>query len=161
MPDPTSHFPLPASRVLLDGDEAQARVVLDGAVEPEGGLGEEDEVAVGVAGEAAALDARDGVEVLGRAHHPARERPRLGVEDDVAAIEGLSEAMLVALGKKGIKTLDDLGDLATDELVSKTNGVLKDFGISEDDGNRIIMAARAHWFEDESAGEDAPADGTR
>jgi N utilization substance protein A len=39
--------------------------------------------------------------------------------------------------------------------------MLKDFGISEDDGNRIIMAARAHWFEDETAGEDAPADGTR
>ena len=70
--------------------------------------------------------------------------------------------MLVALGKKGIKTLDDLGDLATDELVSKTIGVLKDFGMSDDDGNRIIMAARAHWFEDEAtAGEDAPADGTR
>ena len=58
--------------------------------------------------------------------------------------------------------MDDLGDLATDELVAKTNGILKDFGISEDDGNRIIMAARAHWFADEAtAGEDAPADGTR
>ncbi len=102
------------------------------------------------------------IEALERRDAAAREeRTALGVEDDVAAIEGLTEAMLVALGKKGIKTLDDLGDLATDELVSKTNGVLKDFGISEDDGNRIIMAARAHWFEDESAGEDAPADGTR
>jgi N utilization substance protein A len=69
--------------------------------------------------------------------------------------------MLVVLGKKAIKTLDDLGDLATDELVSKSIGVLKDFGLSEDDGNRIIMAARAHWFDEPTAGEDAPADGTR
>ena len=102
------------------------------------------------------------IEALERREAAARdERIALGVEDDVAGIEGLSEAMLVALGKKGIKTLDDLGDLATDELVSKSIGVLKDFGISEEDGNRIIMAARAHWFEDETAGEDAPADGTR
>jgi N utilization substance protein A len=71
--------------------------------------------------------------------------------------------MLVVLGKKGIRTLDDLGDLATDELVAKSSGVLKDFGLGEDEGNRIIMAARAHWFDDDSstAGEDAPADGTR
>jgi N utilization substance protein A len=103
------------------------------------------------------------IEALERREAAAREeRTALGVEDDVAAIEGLTEAMLVALGKKGIKTLDDLGDLATDELVSKGSGVLKDFGLSDDDGNRIIMAARAHWFEDEVAtAEDAPADGTR
>ena len=103
------------------------------------------------------------IEALERREAAAREeRTALGVEDDVAAIDGLSEAMLVALGKKGIKTLDDLGDLATDELVSKGSGVLKDFGLSDDDGNRIIMAARAHWFADEvTAAEDAPADGTR
>ena len=102
------------------------------------------------------------IEALERRDAAAREeRTALGVEDDVAAIEGLTEAMLVALGKKGIKTLDDLGDLATDELVSKGSGVLKEFGLSDDDGNRIIMAARAHWFADETAGEDAPADGTR
>ena len=84
------------------------------------------------------------------------ERRELGVEDALAAIEGLSEPMLVVLGKAGIKTLDDLGDLATDELVAKHSGILKAFGISDDDGNRIIMAARAHWFEDE-AGEVAHA----
>jgi N utilization substance protein A len=103
------------------------------------------------------------IEALERREAAAREeRIALGVEDEVAAIEGLTEAMLVALGKKGIKTLDDLGDLATDELVAKNIGVLRDFGISEDEGNRIIRAARAHWFEDHTTvGEDAPADGTR
>ena len=102
------------------------------------------------------------VEALERREAAAREERRgLGVEDDVAAIEGLTEAMLVVLGKKGIKTLDDLGDLATDELVGRS-GLLKEFSLSDDDGNRIIMAARAHWFADEESGEAAadeqPAD---
>ena len=99
-------------------------------------------------------------EALERREAAAREERRaLGVSDDLAAIDGLSEKMLVTLGKAGIKTLDDLGDLATDELVSKREGVLKEYGLGEDEGNRIIMAARAHWFEGEDAsGEDAPAD---
>jgi N utilization substance protein A len=86
--------------------------------------------------------------------------------------------MLVTLGKAGIKTLDDLADLATDELVEKRRaqpprrsenapkienkgGILAEYGLSDEQGNEIIMAARAHWFEDEAAadtGEDADAE---
>ena len=29
--------------------------------------------------------------------------------------------------------------------------MLADYGLSEEQGNEIIMAARAHWFEDEAA----------
>jgi N utilization substance protein A len=37
--------------------------------------------------------------------------------------------------------------------------VLAEYGLTEEQGNEIIMAARAHWFEDEDAkGEDAVAD---
>src|SRR5207237_4060478 len=89
------------------------------------------------------------------------ERTELGVQDELATIEGLTEAMLVELGKKGVKTLDDLGDLATDELVDQRTGILRTFKLGEDAGNRIIMAARAHWFDDDGAtesGEVAPAD---
>jgi N utilization substance protein A len=103
-------------------------------------------------------------EALDRREAAARaERQALGVDDALAAIEGLTEAMLVTLGKAGVKTLDDLGDLATDELVSKRDGILKEYGISDEDGNRIIMAARAHWFEgDDAAGEeDAQADASQ
>ena len=78
----------------------------------------------------------------------------------------LTEAMLVTLGKAGVKTLDDLADLATDELVAKKRvdqrrrrenkdedkgGILAEYGLSEEQGNEIIMAARAHWFEGEEA----------
>jgi N utilization substance protein A len=79
------------------------------------------------------------------------KRRELGVADDVAAIEGLAPAMLVALGEKGVKTLDDLADLAADELNDPKDGILKDFELSTEDANAIIMAARAHWFEDEKS----------
>ncbi len=105
------------------------------------------------------------LEALERRESAAREERRsLGVEDALADMPHLTEAMLVTLGKAGIKTLDDLSDLATDELVARKRqgdrrrgkenaddkgGVLAEFGLSEEQGNEIIMAARAHWFEDE------------
>jgi N utilization substance protein A len=30
-------------------------------------------------------------------------------------------------------------------------GILGEYGLTEEQGNEIIMAARAHWFEDEPA----------
>lgn len=105
------------------------------------------------------------------------ERRELGVDDALADIPHLTEAMLVTLGKAGIKTLDDLADLATDELVQKRRvdprrrdnarterpedraGVLAEYGLSDEQGNEIIMAARAHWFDDEpAAAEAAPSE---
>jgi len=105
-------------------------------------------------------------------------RRELGVDDAIAALPHMNEAMLVVLGKAGIKTLDDVGDLATDELVEKRRieprrkevranepkgGVLASFNLSMEQGNEIIMAARqaAGWFDDDDAaavGEDAVAD---
>jgi transcription termination/antitermination protein NusA len=111
-------------------------------------------------------------EALERREEAAREERRsLGVSDDLATIPHLTEAMLVTLGRAGIKTLDDLADLATDELIAKRRaeprrrqesaprsedkgGILAEYGLSEEQGNEIIMAARAHWFE----GEDAVAE---
>ncbi|MGE0714022.1 MAG: transcription termination factor NusA [Alphaproteobacteria bacterium] len=75
------------------------------------------------------------------------KRRDLGVDDAVAAIEGLTPQMLVALGEKGVKTLDDLADLAGDELVE----IVGKDALEEDAANAIIMAARAHWFESEEA----------
>jgi N utilization substance protein A len=120
-------------------------------------------------------------EALERREDAAREERRaMGVEDALAEMPYLSEQMLVTLGKAGIRTLDDLADLATDELVAKKRpeqrrqresnrpedkgGLLADYGLTEEQGNEIIMAARAHWFEDEATsetGEDAVADTSR
>ncbi|BAE52877.1 transcription termination factor NusA [Paramagnetospirillum magneticum] len=71
-------------------------------------------------------------------------RKDMGVADEMAAIEGLAPSMLVKLGDKGIKTLDDLGDLAGDELID----ILGKDAMTEDEANAVIMAARAHWFEE-------------
>jgi N utilization substance protein A len=77
-------------------------------------------------------------------------RKELGVEDAIAAIEGITPGMLVALGEKGVKTLDDLGDLASDELIEIVGKeAMSEEAMSEEDANRVIMAARAHWFEGE------------
>jgi len=92
------------------------------------------------------------------------ERRNLGVTDELAAINGLSAQMLVTLGKAGIKTIDNLGDLATDELIDPGapdgdgRGVLADYSLDEEDANALIMSARAHWFEeDESVAEGGEA----
>ena len=73
------------------------------------------------------------------------KRRTLGVTDELAAIEGMTPAMMVTLGEKGVKTLDDLGDLAGDELVE----IVGKDALTEEQANVIIMAARAHWFEGE------------
>ena len=74
-------------------------------------------------------------------------RQELGVTDEVAAIEVMTPAMLVALGEKGVKTLDDLADLASDELVE----IVGTEAMDEEAANEVIMAARAHWFADADA----------
>jgi N utilization substance protein A len=82
-------------------------------------------------------------------------RLELGVTEELAAVAGMTPAMLVALGDKGIKTLDDLADLASDELIENVQGVAK---LSQDEANAIIMAARAHWFADGGDAAPAPAE---
>lgn len=162
----------------LDVDETLAQLLVAE------GFGALEEVAYVEADEIASIEGFDeelaaelqnrAAEALERREAANREERRnLGVEDALAEMPYLTEAMLVTLGKAGIKTLDDLADLATDELIQKKRpeqrrqrepnnrpedkgGVLGEYGLSEEQGNEIIMAARAHWFEDE--GEDAVAE---
>jgi transcription termination/antitermination protein NusA len=78
-----------------------------------------------------------------RASQLEDKRVALGVSDEVAAIHGLTAQNLIALGKNGIKSLDDLADLANDELLE----IVGLGHMSRETANGIIMAARAHWFE--------------
>ena len=79
------------------------------------------------------------------------KRRELGVEDAVADAGGFSAAMMVTLGEKGVKTLDDLADLAADELIE----ILGTEAIDEETANAVIMAARQHWFEADESNEEA------
>ncbi|NNC73207.1 MAG: transcription termination/antitermination protein NusA [Sphingomonadaceae bacterium] len=159
------------------------------------GFSEMEEVAYVDPSEIAAIEGLDdeiagelqtrAVEALEKREEASRaKRKELGVEDALGEMPYLTEAMLVTLGEAGIKTLDDLADLATDELIEKKprqqrrrdqdaiaskrtedkGGVLGAYSFTEEQGNEIIMAARAHWFEDEEPApstkeeEAAPAD---
>jgi N utilization substance protein A len=88
------------------------------------------------------------------------EAEELGIQEDLLGFSELTLPTVVALGRKGVKSLDEFADLAADELVE----MLPDSGLSEDEAGRLIMAARAHWFGDEEqaaegqgAGEDEGA----
>jgi N utilization substance protein A len=85
------------------------------------------------------------------------KRKELGVADDLAAIPGLTAAMLVTLGEAGVLTRDQLAEFAGFELSDPADGLLRKHGISEDDANAIIMAARAHWFADDKPVDAAAA----
>ena len=60
--------------------------------------------------------------------------------------------MLCALGKKQIKSLKDLAELSTDELVGgydekggkrfKIDGYLEEFALSKNEADDLIMSAR-------------------
>lgn len=77
------------------------------------------------------------------------KRADLGIEDSLMEFEFLTAKDKIRLGEGGVKTLDDLADLAGDELVE----ILGEDQIVEADANAIIMEARKHWFTDEDTEE--------
>ena len=84
----------------------------------------------------------------------AERLAKLGVTEELKALTGMTADLIVALGEKGIKTLDDLGDLATDELQEMLPAGL----LNDKQAQKLIMAARQHWFAEEEDDEDeAPA----
>jgi N utilization substance protein A len=106
------------------------------------------------------------------------ERKALGVEDGLKEIPGLTTAMLVALGKDDVKTVEDFAGAVPDELVgwverkdgevTRHAGALDGFELSRTDAEAMIMAARvkAGWIteedlqpEEETEGEAADAEG--
>jgi N utilization substance protein A len=76
----------------------------------------------------------------------AQECKELGLAQEVMDIDGLTPEMLLKLAKNGVKSLDDFADLAGDELVD----LVGKSALSLERANEMIMAARAHWFADET-----------
>ncbi len=118
-------------------------------------------------------------EYITRMEEEATSRRReLGVTDEVAAVDGLTAPMLAQIGEYGVKTLDDLADLSGDELRymvlpdtpaeslesllelddAALRSLLLPSPLSAGEADAVIMAARAHWFEDEDGGGDAAED---
>ncbi len=74
-----------------------------------------------------------------------RRCAELDIAADLAELKGTTPALLVALGEQGIKTKDDLADLASDELLEIASALT----FSKAKADELIMAARADWFADE------------
>ena len=75
----------------------------------------------------------------------AKKIKDLGIDEQLKTLDGLDQDMILKLAENNIKTLDDLADLAGDELLE----ILGEDAMPLSEANRIIMDAREHWFEDE------------
>ncbi|HVZ99853.1 MAG TPA: transcription termination factor NusA [Caulobacterales bacterium] len=94
------------------------------------------------------------------------KRIELGVEDALTQIPGLTAQMLVGLGQKGVKTLDDFAGLTADDIRGyfetkngervREPGVLEEFQLTQEAADDLIMQARvaAGWID----APDAPID---
>ena len=69
----------------------------------------------------------------------AREENLRQADKGLIELEGMDNDLAAKLVANGVKTADDLGELATDDLVEMT-------GIEEERAQKLIMAARASWF---------------
>ena len=98
-------------------------------------------------------------------------RQELEVSDDLAAIEGITLPMLVAMGEGEVKTIEDLAGCATDDLCGwwepgedgerkREAGILEDFDITPEEANDLIMWARVTvgWIEDPATLEEEEAE---
>ena len=70
------------------------------------------------------------------------QEERVETAQDLVTLEGMTPELLSKLASGGINTRDDLAELATDELVEMV-------GLDEAAASELIMAARAHWFEEQ------------
>jgi N utilization substance protein A len=59
--------------------------------------------------------------------------------DDLLSMEGMDADTAHTLAAKGVRTMDDLADLAIDELTELT-------GMDAERAKQLILTARAPWF---------------
>nr|CRH07747.1 Transcription elongation protein nusA (N utilization substance protein A) (L factor) [Candidatus Magnetococcus massalia] len=88
--------------------------------------------------------ARD--QLLQQAMQTEERKAELHIDPNLTKMDMLTDDALIALAEKGIGTLDDLADLASDELVEVFDGE-----IALKDAETLIIEARraAGWFDDE------------
>ena len=68
------------------------------------------------------------------------EQAALVPEDDLLNMEGMTDEWARTLASKGVRSMEDLAECATDELM----GLIV---IEEQNAQELIMTARAPWFE--------------
>ena len=90
-----------------------------------------------------------------------KKRKKLGVEDAMAEIPGMTMEMMVALGENKVKTVEDFAGSVTEDLIGwyekvddesvRQAGYFDDLGTSKPDAEAMIMAARVQvgWITEE------------
>lgn len=88
-------------------------------------------------------------------------RKELGVEDQLREIDGMTTAIMVAVGEDGVKTVEDFAGYAVDDLVGwrernegetvMHKGILSEFELSRVEAERMILQARliCGWITEE------------
>ena len=66
--------------------------------------------------------------------------PKANLDKEILALEGMTEELALQLAERGIHSRDDLAEQAIDDIIDLPN-------MTEEFAGKIIMAARAHWFE--------------
>jgi N utilization substance protein A len=74
----------------------------------------------------------------------ANEEKMEGIDPELLKLDGMDAQLATRLSEGGVRSRDDLADLAVDELSELS-------GLDEETAKKLIMAARAHWFEGEAA----------
>ncbi len=72
----------------------------------------------------------------------AQEQAAGAPAEDLLSLPGMNETLATTLAQSGIKTRDDLAELAIDDLLD-----IADLG--HEKASELIMAARKHWFDEE------------
>ena len=85
--------------------------------------------------------ARDAILTLAIASEEQLEH----VDEAMKSLEGMDQEMLRDLVAAEITSRDDLAELSVDELIEIT-------GVDEDTAKKVVLAARAHWFEEAEGG---------
>jgi len=60
--------------------------------------------------------------------------------DDLLLLEGMSPDLALALARRGVRTREELAEQSVDDLADID-------GLQADEAGKLIMTARAHWFE--------------
>ena len=68
-----------------------------------------------------------------------REENLRQAEPELLELDGIDNDLVNVLVSHGVKTRDELAELAVDELVEMC-------GIDQERASKLILAARAHWF---------------
>lgn len=72
-----------------------------------------------------------------------------GVSVEITKLPNVTPELMVVFGEKGIKTLNDLGDLSREEFFE----LVPDSKLSDEEVDAMIMEARSSWFDKNGAPE--------